>query len=149
MRRRKPHSFPMFLLPIPVNGSVASGTQWLNCSVHVPWSRALNNPAIACYGTISKLHLNLLNGGLHLTHALVVISLRCGNSSLLAFVHRSGVVYSHPVLSNVVALPHSQLQAINHSQARVSLKLVHEAAARGGANANLKSRLVLLRIPVL
>ena len=36
------------LFPIPEIGSMARGTQWPNCSVYGPWSRALNNSAIAC-----------------------------------------------------------------------------------------------------
>ena len=36
------------LLPIPAIGSIARGTQPLNCSMHAPWSRALNNSAIEC-----------------------------------------------------------------------------------------------------
>ena len=34
------------LLPIPVIGSIARGMQRLNCSMHGPWSRALNNSAV-------------------------------------------------------------------------------------------------------
>ena len=34
--------------PIPVIGSIARGTQRLNCSMHGPWSRALNNSAVEC-----------------------------------------------------------------------------------------------------
>ena len=36
------------LLPIPVIGSIARGTQRLSCSTHAPWSRALNNSAVEC-----------------------------------------------------------------------------------------------------
>ena len=36
------------LLPIPVIGSIARGTQRLNCPMHAPWSRALNNSAVEC-----------------------------------------------------------------------------------------------------
>ena len=32
-------------------GSTARGTLWLNCSMHGPRSRTLNNAAIACYDT--------------------------------------------------------------------------------------------------
>ena len=44
----KAWSVPLSRLPIPVIGSVARGTQRLNCSMRGSMERALNNSAVEC-----------------------------------------------------------------------------------------------------
>ena len=46
--RARASRFTASRVPVPVNGAIARGTQWLSCSMYGPCSHALNNSAIAC-----------------------------------------------------------------------------------------------------